>query len=409
MSVLNTTISYFPGITATTQGVEVNLLELLQSNKHKEAILHLRQSDEVNQKQLKEKLPCYTVAGTFSRRCDDGLIQPSGLAAVDLDSAEGYDTIHLLNELKKIDCISYAGLSCRGQRLFCIIPFKYPDRYVKHYERLLKSFTDMGLPMGDDCHKRISQPRFVSWNDGSTQFFNHNAKPYHLLPAEKTYFSLKRNYQRTGAGATPDNPFQWCMDQINKSHSFSEGSRHDYIIHLARYCNLKGLPEDETLSGCLQFIQEDFPEDEIKNIVKHLYATQSASHAKLPFTHKAAAFQQQEQPKPQQRTDEQSQPQEIAQVQELLPIGVTNTQNDTCQNLSKNERWDQDIMELEHYFETAILPAVPVQLNQCSTITDVYLFVRSHLATVKANNSNRTFLPYVNRLQELKEIISFSN
>ena len=106
------------------------MLVLLQSNKHKETILHLRQVDGVEQKQLKEKLPCYTVAGTFSRRCDDRLLQPSGLAAIDLDGAEGYDVIHLLNELKKIDCIAYAGLSCRGKRLFCIIPFKYPEKYV---------------------------------------------------------------------------------------------------------------------------------------------------------------------------------------------------------------------------------------------------------------------------------------
>ena len=222
MSILNKTVSYFPRITATTQGVEKDLLTLLQSNKHKEKIQQLRQSDEAVQKQLKEKLPCFTVAGTFSRRCDEGLVQPSGLAAVDLDSAEDYDVIHLLNELKKIDCIAYAGLSCRGKRLFCIVPFKYPDKYVKHYERLIQSFNDLGLPMGDDCHKRISQPRFVSWNDESTQFFNHDAKPYYLLPAEKIHFISKTHIKHTNTQAAPENSFQWCVEQINKSYSFSE-------------------------------------------------------------------------------------------------------------------------------------------------------------------------------------------
>jgi len=313
MSILNKTVSYFPSITATTQGVEVNLLALLQSNKHKEMILRLRQSDETMQKQLKEKLPCYTVAGTFSRRCDDGLILPSGLAAVDLDSAENYDAIYLLNELKKIDCIAYAGLSCRGKRLFCIVPFKYPDKYVKHYERLIKSFIDLGLPMGDDCHKRISQPRFVSWNDDSTQFFNHNAKPYYLLPAEKTYFNI-RKHDYSGVGAVPDNAFQWCMEQINKSYSFSKGARHDYIIRLARYCNMKGLPESETLQGCIGFTQTDFSETEIKNIVRHIYTTQYESHAKLPFKKKEQH---------QQQTFEQPQAKEIAQVQPVINKKVT--------------------------------------------------------------------------------------
>ena len=400
MSILNKTVSYFPSITATTQGVEVNLLALLQSNKHKEMILRLRQSDETMQKQLKEKLPCYTVAGTFSRRCDDGLILPSGLAAVDLDSAENYDAIYLLNELKKIDCIAYAGLSCRGKRLFCIVPFKYPDKYVKHYERLIKSFIDLGLPMGDDCHKRISQPRFVSWNDDSTQFFNHNAKPYYLLPAEKTYFNI-RNHDYSGVGAVPDNAFQWCMEQINKSYSFSKGARHDYIIRLARYCNMKGLPESETMQGCIGFTQTDFSETEIKNIVRHIYTTQYESHAKLPFKKKEQH---------QQQTFEQPQQAVIAKVQKLQTfpeknIGISKETYFFSKSKIKSEDWGAEIKELEHFFETATLPPVPIKLNSYSTIIDIHLFINSNLNYVKANNGNPTYLTYLKELQELKEYL----
>src|SRR3990172_538978 len=106
--------------------------------------------------------------------------------------------------------------------------------------------------MGNDCHKTISQPRFVSWNDAGTEFFNNDAKAYHLLPTAKTYHFVKRNY--TGPGAIPDNAFRWCVEQINKSHSFTEEkTRHKYIIALARYCNIKGLPESETMNGCLSF------------------------------------------------------------------------------------------------------------------------------------------------------------
>lgn len=131
MSVLSKMVSFFPSKEATTQGIIMNLLSILQSNKHEYVIGHIRQQTDLNiRRQLKNTLPCYTVAGTFSRRCDEGLIQLSGLAAVDLDSAEDYDIIHLLNELKKIDAIAYAGLSCSGKRLFCIVPFKYPDKYV---------------------------------------------------------------------------------------------------------------------------------------------------------------------------------------------------------------------------------------------------------------------------------------
>jgi hypothetical protein len=74
-----------------------------------------------------------------------------------------------------------------------------------------------------------------------------------------------------------------------------------------------------------------------------------------------------------------------------------------------NENWNSEILELETFFNVVILPAQPFKLDVCSTITDVYLFVSSHTATVKANNGNRTYLPYLNRLQELKQMLTNAN
>lgn len=70
------------------------------------------------------------------------------------------------------------------------------------------------------------------------------------------------------------------------------------------------------------------------------------------------------------------------------------------------ETWGNDIMELENYFSSIEIPTQPIKLNRCSTITDCSLFVKSHFATVKANNGNRTFLPYLYRLQELKQLLT---
>jgi hypothetical protein len=70
------------------------------------------------------------------------------------------------------------------------------------------------------------------------------------------------------------------------------------------------------------------------------------------------------------------------------------------------ESWKKDITELENYFAGIPLPTQPVKLNRCSTITDCSLFIESHFATVKANNDKRTFLPYLNRLQELKQVLT---
>lgn len=72
----------------------------------------------------------------------------------------------------------------------------------------------------------------------------------------------------------------------------------------------------------------------------------------------------------------------------------------------KPESWEQDITELENYFAGIALPTQPVKLNKCSTITNCSLFIESHFATVKANNGKQTFLPYLNRLQELKQVLT---
>lgn len=67
--------------------------------------------------------------------------------------------------------------------------------------------------------------------------------------------------------------------------------------------------------------------------------------------------------------------------------------------------WDKQIKELEIYFDTKEITDQPIKLNKATVITDVKVFIKSHLGTVKKNNGNRTFLPYLERLIQLKTII----
>ena len=72
----------------------------------------------------------------------------------------------------------------------------------------------------------------------------------------------------------------------------------------------------------------------------------------------------------------------------------------------KPESWEQDITELENYFAGIAVPTQHVKLNPYSTIINCSLFIESHFATVKANNGKRAFLPSLNRLQELKQVLT---
>ena len=80
--------------------------------------------------------------------------------------------------------------------------------------------------------------------------------------------------------------------------------------------------------------------------------------------------------------------------------------NDEIETTDKTEKWDQTISELETYFTNIELPTKPFKLKQCFTITNTTLFIESHLATVKRNNGNSVFLPYLNRLHKFKQQLS---
>ena len=73
------------------------------------------------------------------------------------------------------------------------------------------------------------------------------------------------------------------------------------------------------------------------------------------------------------------------------------------------QNWGNDISELENYFESIDIPTQPVKLNSYSTITNCTLFLRSHFSAVKDNNGNETFLPYLNRLKELKQVLTINS
>ena len=75
----------------------------------------------------------------------------------------------------------------------------------------------------------------------------------------------------------------------------------------------------------------------------------------------------------------------------------------------KPQNWSNDIAELENYFASIELPTQPVKLNRCSTITDCSLFIESHFATVKAQNGQTIYLPYLERLQTLKQVLTINS
>lgn len=67
--------------------------------------------------------------------------------------------------------------------------------------------------------------------------------------------------------------------------------------------------------------------------------------------------------------------------------------------------WDKEINELEEYFKTVMVPVGTFQVTPSLKITNLSVFIDSHLQTVKNYNGNKTFIPYIGRLNQVKNYL----
>jgi len=67
--------------------------------------------------------------------------------------------------------------------------------------------------------------------------------------------------------------------------------------------------------------------------------------------------------------------------------------------------WDPQIEELDIFFKTTKLPE-SIRLDKCSVIVDIPIFVKSHLSILRAQSGNTRYLPYMDRLNLLRSLVS---
>ncbi len=64
------------------------------------------------------------------------------------------------------------------------------------------------------------------------------------------------------------------------------------------------------------------------------------------------------------------------------------------------------LAELESFFNSIELPPTPIRLNPSTIILNLPKFISGHLSVLRTYNSNKVFLPYLQRLQNLQLIIN---
>jgi VirE N-terminal domain/Primase C terminal 2 (PriCT-2) len=411
-SILNINVSCFEKCTGTSPA-DVNLLSWLTSDKYRERVEQLRSiQDEDLQKTIKKSLPAITPAGLFSYRDEKHLIEHSGFLAFDIDFADN-EHISNFNELKEqishVVCVAYCGLSVRGKGFWGLIPIpkSTPEEHKYRFNALSKFFKGYNInldPSGSD----VCRLRIYSWDPEG--YFNHNAKIYTSILKPQAKKSTRPAYTDTRERVeaiiskikadkfdiTQDYKEGWLKIASALANEFGESGR-NYFHAVSQYHAKYDVSETDRV---------------FDNVLKHDYSKISiGSFFKIASDYGIKIQEGQ-------RKGEIAKPSENQSnlvtngnrvVKTLPELGISRKEVTTLPKVEKTVKpgiWSSEITELEQFFKTVKLPSGSIQLDSCSKITDLPLFVESHLSVLKAQNGNMRYKPYLDRLKEVKRIMS---
>jgi hypothetical protein len=153
-------------------------------------------------KTLKESLPGYLVAGTFSVRRNSAWLNPSGLLPADLDNLNEQLPV-IRKKLRRSPHLFFDCESCTdGLRAFFRVPIgdkPNPEKYLACFLTVREHVLDLcGVEIDKAC-KDPARISFVSSDPGAR--FNLKATPIQLLPQEPT---ATPKTARTFHGDKPD-------------------------------------------------------------------------------------------------------------------------------------------------------------------------------------------------------------
>lgn len=389
-SILNINVSGFESCT-TTLSKEVNLLKWLTSDKYRGRVEEIRKlQDEALQKSIKMTLPAITPSGVFSYRSEEHLTTHSGFLAFDIDLS---DNTHIANfddlktQVSHVVNVAYCGLSVRGRGFWGLVPIPKcnPKEHKMRFTALLNDFKQYGInldPSGSD----ICRLRIYSWD--AEAYFNHNAKLY-----TKVFIPRPKSAPRPAFSDTRERVESIIHEITIQGIDITQGHYKDVWFKLgAALANEFGEGGRDYFHAISKFHPEYTPgktDRQFDHCLKHNYEKISIGS----FFHIAGQYLD--------HTD--IKPAEPANIPTTKP--VTRPERETVRQ-PRSGVWDAAILELEQFFSQINIPNKPIRLDGITLITDPAKMVNAELSIIKYQNGNKRYLPDLERLQQLKQILS---
>lgn len=284
------TITIFPDAKSPNKPYHrtVNVIvDRIRSCKNKELIDKIRSCTDKNEKiNLKTKLPSICFSGKFSRRANDGLIEHSGLVAIDFDHL-GDRLSEFRNRIiqDKYTYIAFVSPSGDGLKIVVRIP---PN--VSTHKMSCDALTDYYKDQSLDEFKDVARVCFESADPDI--YFNPEADVFTTLKEEQI---IKRSIETydivTDFDSIIDNLIRWTD---NKGEYYQDGNKHNYIVKLAAACNRFGVPEYVTTQKLIyRFATKASPVDpkDFEQIVKRVYKNYGHLACTAHFDKKGTAIE----------------------------------------------------------------------------------------------------------------------
>ena len=239
-------------------------LDRIQNGTHEKIIKDLRSEINPEKKKLiKNSLPAVTFCGTFSSRKKENLKQGSGLAILDFDKLD--DVIGYKEQLKANDYVFACWISPSGNGLKALIKIPIIKNDAE-YKNIFKQLKEL-YPLIDDSGSDISRLCFESYDKDI--YINLDSEKFIPTYPEKAIEVINlgtiTNIPLIDNDEIANRLVKWFKSKFDSS------ARNSSLFKLAIAFNDFGVDKMICTRYLHSFIEKDFNENEINNLINSAY------------------------------------------------------------------------------------------------------------------------------------------
>lgn len=204
--------------------------------KYKNKILRLRNINKVSETRAKEfkgtELIACTISATFNDcRSLEHIKEITGLITIDIDKDKNkdLDTEKAKKEVISLPFVAMTMLSCRGEGIWCLIPYNKENNFRETFDALKEDFLKIGYVI-DDC-KDETRLRIISWDDNI--LMRQNEIEIYNKTKKQEIINKENNIEY--------NDIEWILSKDNLKDIAKA------IYMLTTYCNYKSDDYNEWL------------------------------------------------------------------------------------------------------------------------------------------------------------------